>query len=94
MDSSIIFFSATPISVTQGQNLTLKVTSVKDGNVIYTLPSSAPITFAGGVKSIKKTLVNKRDTTITSLNGTSGLVVIKAHLEGEDEFLEQTIDLN
>lgn len=93
MASSIIFFSATPTSVGLGQDLTLKVTSIQDGNVIYSLPQAAPVTFSGGVKSIKKTLVQKRDKTVTSLQGTPGLVVIKARLEGEGESLEQIINL-
>jgi hypothetical protein len=93
MPSSLIFFSATPTIVGLGKALTLKVNSISDGNVIYSLPDDAPVTFSGGLKTLKKTLIIKKDETITSLQGTPGIVVIKARLEGELDSWEQTVEL-
>ena len=90
---SIIFFTANPNSVPRGNDLTFRSSSIRPGNVIYSLPVNAPVTFHDGTRQISKQLVDLSDLTVTSLQGTPGLVVIKARLEGELESLEQTINL-
>ena len=94
MPPSIIFFSASPSSVVQGQNLVLRSNSIINGNVIYSLPNDAPVTFHDGSRQIQKSLVNLMDITNTSLQGTPGVVVIRARLAGENESLQQTVNLN
>ena len=73
---AITSFLADPNNVTEGEILTLRSTFVgSDTTVVYRLPDGSPFTFFHenvATREIESPVVNKKNTTSTTLRGSGG----------------------
>ncbi|WP_026968050.1 hypothetical protein [Algoriphagus terrigena] len=76
----LIDFHIDPNQARTSEILVLKSNFTEDdGTVVYEIAESSRIRFAKGLRKIESTVIDKENSTSTTLEGKKGLVMIKAY---------------